>query len=103
MQLEPRQWRGPVLSGYGVHLVYVHQFQQARPPRFEDVEQSVLEDWQREQQGQFNAEFYASLKSRYDIVIAEPPLGRVLETSSESTTDDDGDSGTQGSDAIPAS
>ena len=103
MQLEPRQWHGPVLSGYGVHLVYVHQFQQAPPPNFEDVEQSVLEDWQKEQQDQFNAEFYESLKSRYDIVIAEPPLGSVLETPPDSTSDDEGASATQPSGASPSS
>jgi len=83
MKLEPGQWHGPVLSGYGVHLVYVHEVQHAPPAVFEDVQQRLLEDWQREQQEKFNAEFYASLESRYDIVIAQPPVGSVLEQSSE--------------------
>ena len=83
MKLEPGQWHGPVLSGYGVHLVYVHEVQHAPPPLFEDVEQRVLEDWQKEQQERFDAEFYQGLKSRYEIVIAEPPTGGVLEQSSE--------------------
>jgi len=85
MKLVPRKWHGPVLSGYGVHLVYVHEVQHAPPAVIEDVQQQVLEEWQQEQQEKFNAEFYASLKSRYDIVIAEPPVGSVLEESAETT------------------
>jgi len=79
MQLEPAQWHGPVLSGYGVHLVYVYSLQKAPPPLFADVRQTVLENWQSEQQEKFNAEFFESLKSRYEIVIAEPPVDRLID------------------------
>jgi peptidyl-prolyl cis-trans isomerase C len=89
MQLEPSQWHGPVLSGYGVHLVFVQEYQPAPQPKFEDVAQRVTEDWQKEQQEQFNADFYTSLKSRYEIEIAEPPLGRILQVSPESDTNTD--------------
>ncbi|TDJ47150.1 MAG: peptidyl-prolyl cis-trans isomerase [Gemmatimonadetes bacterium] len=95
MQLEPGQWHGPVLSGFGVHLVYVYQLAVAPAPEFEDVQQQVLENWQSEQQEDFNETFFESLKSRYEIVIAEPPAGAVLEISS--------DSGAQGPAANPAS
>jgi hypothetical protein len=103
MQLEPRQWHGPVLSGYGVHLVYIYELQRAPAPVFKDVEQSVLEDWQKEQQERFNAEFYESLKSRYDIVIAEPPIKRLLEQSPEQNTDDERNSSVTGLEKSPAS
>ncbi len=89
MQLEPRRWHGPVLSGYGVHLVYIHQLRAAAAPVFEDVKHSVLADWQQMQQQKFNAAFYQSLKSRYDIVIAEPPDARMLPD-----TGDENESGT---------
>ena len=76
MLLAPGQWHGPVLSGYGVHLVYVYAFLQAPEPVFADVEERVFEDWQAEQQENFNAEYFASLRSRYEIVVevqsAEP-------------------------------
>lgn len=94
MQLEPGKWHGPVLSGFGVHLVYVYQLAVAPAPEFEDVQQQVLENWQSEQQEDFNETFFESLKSRYEIVIAEPPAGAVLEISS--------DSGAQGPAANPA-
>jgi hypothetical protein len=45
----------------------------------------VLENWQAEQQEKLNADFFDSLKSSYDIVIAEVPEDRIL----------DGDTGTK--------
>ena len=86
MQLEPGRWHGPVLSGYGVHLVYVYQLAEAPAPVFAEVQPQVLENWQKAQQEEFNETFFESLKSRYDIVIAEPPAGAVLEVSSDSDT-----------------
>jgi parvulin-like peptidyl-prolyl isomerase len=76
-----------VLSGYGVHLVYIYEFRQAPPPLFEDVQQAVVQDWQTEQQEEFNEEFFKSLKSRYDVVIAEVPAGLILETGAENSTE----------------
>ena len=73
MQLEPGKWHGPVLSGYGTHLVYVHALAVAPPPIFSDVRDHVLENWQIAQQDEFNAQYFESLKSRYEIVIEELP------------------------------
>ncbi|MBT8049005.1 MAG: peptidyl-prolyl cis-trans isomerase [Xanthomonadales bacterium] len=78
MGLEPGRWHGPVLSGYGVHLVYVHESEQAPPALFEDVQARVLEDWHAEQREQFNTEFLESLKSRFEIVVDEVPTERLL-------------------------
>ncbi len=80
MRLEPGQWHGPVLSGYGTHLVYVYSFNEAPAPEFAPVQDEVLANWQTEQQETFNAAFFESLKSRYDIVIAEPPAEILLES-----------------------
>jgi hypothetical protein len=90
MQLEPERWHGPVLSGYGVHLVYVYRLAKAPAPLFADVQPRVLEDWQTEQQAEFNETFFESLKRRYEIVIADPPDGAVLEVSSDSGTQEPG-------------
>ena len=78
MTLEPGQWHGPVLSGYGVHLIYVHAFQAAPEPKYADVAQAVFDNWQEEQQTQFNESYYESLKNRYEIVIEDPPEGSVI-------------------------
>ena len=79
MQLEPGRWHGSVLSGIGVHLVYVYDKQEAPPPKLADVRQYVLENWQAEQQDNFYTGFLESLKSSYDIVIAEVPEDRILD------------------------
>jgi hypothetical protein len=72
MQLEPGQWHGPVLSGYGTHLVYVYALEIAPSPVFEDVREDVFENWQTAQQEAFNEQYFESLKNRYEIVIEEP-------------------------------
>jgi hypothetical protein len=56
-QLAPGEWHGPVLSGYGVHLVYVHDLEEAPLPEFAAVQEQVKADWlderRRELQDQY--------------------------------------------------
>ena len=80
MQLEPGRWHGPVLSGFGAHLVYVYNFDEAPPPELAAVRDDVLNEWRREQKQKFDVEFLESLKSRYEIVIDGPAgfAGSVL-------------------------
>lgn len=79
MGLSPGQWHGPVLSGYGAHLVYVHDFVAAPPAELAGVQARVLDDWHSEKREKFNADFLESLKSRYEIVIDELPADRLLD------------------------
>jgi peptidyl-prolyl cis-trans isomerase C len=87
MKLEPGQWHGPVLSGYGVHLVYVYDFQKAAPPLLENFQGRVQEDWLAMKRDEFNAEFYKSLKDRYEIIIEELPADRLLDAPIEAAND----------------
>lgn len=84
--LEAGKWHGPVLSGYGVHLVYVYDHQFAPPAEFENVRAAVLENWQIEKREKFNADFLESLKSRYEIIIDEIPAERILVPSDDAGT-----------------
>ena len=84
--LEPGSWHGPVLSGYGVHLVYIYSYEKSPPAEFEDVQAAVLENWQFEQREQFNADFLENLKTRYEIVIDEIPAERILLRPDETAT-----------------
>lgn len=68
MELEPGQWHGPVLSGYGTHLVYVHALMKAPEPVIANVREQVYRQWMEAQQEQFNEDYLASLKSRYEII-----------------------------------
>lgn len=78
--LSPRQWHEPVVSGYGMHLVYVHEI--IKPPirSLADVRERVVQDWENEKRDEFNEKFYANLRDRYTIVIEKPtePDGAAL-------------------------
>jgi hypothetical protein len=77
--LEPGRWHGPVLSGYGVHLVYVFDFQAAPAPQFAAVRERVLEDWHTVKREEFNQQFLESLKERFEIIVDELPVERLLD------------------------
>jgi predicted ABC-type ATPase len=79
LKLAPGQWHGPVLSGYGVHLVYVYEFVEAPLAEFAKVQDRVLEDWHEVKRDEFNTEFLESLKSRYEIIVDELPADRLLD------------------------
>jgi hypothetical protein len=71
VELSPEEWHGPVLSGYGVHLVYVHSINEPPPPVFAEVRARVQQDWEDARRESLNEEFYTSLRDRYTIIIEE--------------------------------
>jgi parvulin-like peptidyl-prolyl isomerase len=73
-KLEPQTWHGPVLSGYGTHLVYVHNLQKSEPPGFTEVEARVRQDWEDDKREQLNEQYIASLMGRYDVTIEDVPV-----------------------------
>jgi hypothetical protein len=72
MDLTPGQWHGPVLSGYGTHLVYVSSIREPSPPVFAQVREQVVQHWTSEKSEELNEQFYANLRDSYTIVIEEP-------------------------------
>jgi len=72
-ELEPGIWHGPVLSGYGTHLVYVSHRIKTQPQAFTNVKATVLENWQDERRKELNEQFVASLLDRYEVVIEKVP------------------------------
>jgi hypothetical protein len=80
--LEPYQWHGPVASAYGFHLVRISERQAAQPRPFDEVRAQVLNEWQRFQQARANAQFFAALLKKYDLVVEEsvkPLIGPLAE------------------------
>ena len=67
--LKPETWHGPVLSGYGTHLVYVHARLESPSPTYEQVAERVREDLINAQREKLNEEYIESLLSRYNVVI----------------------------------
>jgi hypothetical protein len=75
--LSPVLWHGPVLSGYGTHLVYLHAISEPPAPVFAEVRERVTEDWTTERGEELNQQFYANLRDSYTIVIEEPVVEDV--------------------------
>ena len=74
-ELAPQQWHGPVLSGYGTHLVYVHDRLESEPPTFAEVEAQVRQEWESDKRKQLNEQFVASMIARYDVTIEDGATG----------------------------
>ena len=72
VELSPGEWHGPVLSGYGVHLVYISSVSEPPAQVLADVRERVVQDWEMERGEELNDKFYASLREQYTIVIEEP-------------------------------
>jgi hypothetical protein len=72
VDLATGEWHGPVLSGYGTHLVYVEAVVEPPPRQFDDVRERVTQDWVTDRGEELNEEFYANLRDTYTIVIEEP-------------------------------
>lgn len=73
VELAPGRWHGPVLSGYGVHLVYVHNRAESRDADFASVRDRVAQDWEDERREELNDEFYAALLARYTVIVDDEP------------------------------
>ena len=69
VELSPGQWHGPILSGYGVHLVFVSNISEPPSLQFAEVRERVMQDWKREKGEELNDNFYTSLRERYTIII----------------------------------
>ena len=72
VELSTGQWHGPVLSGYGVHLVYVSNVIEPPAPVFAEVRERVMQDWRSDRSEELNEQFYANLREQYTVVIEEP-------------------------------
>ena len=67
--LSPGQWHGPVLSGYGVHLVYISNITEPPAPVFAEMRERVVQDWTTDRSEELNEQFYTNLRDQYTIVI----------------------------------
>ena len=72
MALTAGQWHGPVLSGYGVHLVYVSHVSEPPGPLFAEQRERVTEEWKMDRGEELNEMFYANLREQYTVVIESP-------------------------------
>lgn len=67
-ELEPG-WQGPVLSGYGVHLVYVGERVEGRIPDLAEVRDRVIMNYERVRQTRARDALYEGLRARYEVIV----------------------------------
>ena len=70
--LNTNSWQGPVISGYGLHLVYITERKDAWLPPLADIRDAVLFELMAERRKSANKQFYQTLRERYDIIIEMP-------------------------------
>jgi len=68
-ELETGRWHGPVLSGYGTHLVHVEALTEFPIPPLDEVRESVTQDWVEDNRREITESYFADLLARYDVVI----------------------------------
>jgi len=72
--LESGQWRGPIESGYGVHLVFISERTAGRLPALADVRDEVRREWTNARRLESTEKFYNALVSRNVVTIEDPEL-----------------------------
>ncbi len=66
------EWRGPVVSTYGAHLVLVGDRADGRVPALEDVRDVVRRDWANAQRTEASEKYYQALLRRYAVTVERP-------------------------------
>lgn len=68
-QLPLKKWTGPVLSGYGTHLLFLNAVKPASEPGLSLVKQEVLRDYQYDLQQQYNTQLLNDFKKDFTIIL----------------------------------
>jgi hypothetical protein len=63
------KWSGPVISGYGIHLVFIEAKQASDVARYEEVAARVSADCRTEAERKLRKEWIASLLKKYPVRI----------------------------------
>ena len=67
------EWRGPIRSAYGVHVVIVRERIPSVVPPLEEVRDAVRRDWANDRRVAASQKLYARLLKRYDVTVERPP------------------------------
>ena len=68
--LEPG-WNGPVVSGFGLHLVHVGERVEGRAAEYEAVRDRLVDEFNRVRKVRANEALYRNLAQRYDVSVGE--------------------------------
>ncbi len=77
-ELDPGVWRGPIRSGYGVHLVRVQRRREPEPPSFGEVRDRVEGDWFYEQNKRVDKAYVEALREKYKVALDDEVRALLL-------------------------
>jgi hypothetical protein len=63
------EWTGPVVSGFGAHLVRVNAREPAALPALDAVREAVAREWEADRRRRALDAEYRRLRERYDVVV----------------------------------
>ncbi len=72
LTLERGTWQGPVPSGYGLHLVFIHVRTEPRMPELAEVRDAVEREWREARRRATNEDIYRRVRERYTVVVERP-------------------------------
>ena len=72
-KLATGSWQGPIVSGFGWHLVFVDTVIPGRVPAFEEIEADVKTSWLGEQKAQAWEKAYKEMRAKYTVLLPAPP------------------------------
>ena len=64
-------WQGPVLSGYGTHLVFVDELREPPPPVLDEVRERVTQDWVDQKRDEITEQYFSEVLAKYEVVVEE--------------------------------
>ena len=65
-------WQGPIVSGFGLHLVHISHRTNGKAPALAEVREAVLREWSAAKRKQANEAFYEALRARYKVTVVRP-------------------------------
>jgi len=68
-ELDSGAWQGPIVSGYGVHLVRIADRVEGRMPDLDEVRERVQVDFEAERRRQARELFYSEALKNYDVQV----------------------------------
>lgn len=72
LKLGLNTWSGPVESGYGIHLVFIHERTVGHIPDLSEARETVKREWLAAQRSKAKETFYQRLRNRYTVSVELP-------------------------------
>lgn len=63
------QWQGPIVSGFGLHLVQITERIDGKAPQLNEVRDVVVREWSSMKRKETNESFYQGLLAQYNVTV----------------------------------